>query len=269
MEFCGARTHAERRQSPGDVPARGGNRQNALGTAPGFHVQQDGAHIFVLPGPPGELQAMFNELYLRASRVFGGPRARMGTFAPSVWVNRNWSKCWMTRWQRLVTFSVSALNTFGVDIVLTRAGANVAAMDQATRLHQRPPNGLRYYTPGELSLARVVGDGLAARSQTVAVAESAHQRPSRASLRAFRQRASWRPRSRTRMKRRSICSACARTIDGFGAVSEEVYRNGYGIRRRAKASWGLARPGSPVDGPRRTNPSASPSSRSRGKGACR
>ena len=54
---------------------------NALGTAPGFHVQQDGAHIFVLPGPPGELQAMFNDLVLpRVTAAFQRPALRMEHF---------------------------------------------------------------------------------------------------------------------------------------------------------------------------------------------
>jgi molybdenum cofactor synthesis domain-containing protein len=79
VEFFAARgrtpTDVNRRQAM--FPRGAEILGNALGTAPGFHVQHDGAHIFVLPGPPGELQAMFHELvFSRLTAVFGRPALR-------------------------------------------------------------------------------------------------------------------------------------------------------------------------------------------------
>src|SRR4029450_13287009 len=80
VEFFAARgrtpTEANRRQAM--FPRGAEIIGNALGTAPGFHIQHDGAHVFVLPGPPGELQAMFNELVLpRLESVFARSPLRM------------------------------------------------------------------------------------------------------------------------------------------------------------------------------------------------
>ncbi|HET6348597.1 MAG TPA: molybdopterin-binding protein, partial [Candidatus Krumholzibacteria bacterium] len=54
---------------------------NGRGTAPGFHVQHEDAHVFVLPGPPEELQAMVNELVMpRVLEIFGREPLRVDTF---------------------------------------------------------------------------------------------------------------------------------------------------------------------------------------------
>ena len=235
---------------------------NALGTAPGFHVQQDGAHIFVLPGPPGELQAMFNDLVLpRVTAAFQRPALRMEHFRTIGVGESQLVEMLGNTVSDLDGFTVSWLpNIFGVDIVLTqKADANVVVMDQeATRLHERLMEqlGSRYYTHSETPLARVVGDQLVARAQTVAAAESLtggtvarlfteHSGSSAyflASTVAYANEA-----------KVDLLGVRADTIEQFGAVSEEVCTEmAHGIRRRAKASWGLATTG--IAGPTGATP---------------
>src|SRR5262249_18861975 len=114
---------------------------NALGTAPGFHVQHDGAHIFVLPGPPGELQARFSELVLpRVAAVFARPALRMEHFRTIGIGESQLVEMLKESVADLKGFTVSWLpNLFGVDIVLTqRPNASNEVMDaEANRLHER------------------------------------------------------------------------------------------------------------------------------------
>jgi competence/damage-inducible protein CinA-like protein len=225
---------------------------NALGTAPGFHVQRDGAHIFVLPGPPGELQAMFTDLVLpRVTAVFERPALRMEHFRTIGVGESQLVEMLGDAVANLQAFSVSWLpNIFGVDIVLTQTDAEASVMDaEASRLHERLSEMLRsrYYEHGERPLAKVVGEELVARSQTVAAAESLtggtvarlfteHSGSSAyflASTVAYANDA-----------KVDLLGVRAETIEQFGAVSEEVCTEmAHGIRRRAKATWGLATTG--------------------------
>ncbi|HKW15023.1 MAG TPA: CinA family nicotinamide mononucleotide deamidase-related protein [Candidatus Krumholzibacteria bacterium] len=235
---------------------------NALGTAPGFHVTHNGADVFVLPGPPGELQAMFNELVLpRVSAVFARPALRMEHYRTIGVGESQLVELLGDSVADLNGFTVSWLpNTFGVDVVLTaRPDATVAVMDvEANRLHERMSEtlGSKYYVRGERSLAKVVGDALVAHSQTVAVAESLtggtvarlfteHSGSSAyflASTVAYANEA-----------KVDLLGVRAETIEQFGAVSEEVCTEmAHGIRRRAKATWGLATTG--IAGPTGATP---------------
>jgi PncC family amidohydrolase len=158
-------------------------------------------------------------------------------------------------------FTVSWLpNDFGVDVVLTeQRGVLPSVMDaEANALHERLLErlGSRYYTRGERALAKVVGDTLVARSQTVAAAESLtggtvarlfteHPGSSDyflASTVAYANEA-----------KVDLLGVRAETIEQFGAVSEEVCTEmAHGIRRRAKATWGLATTG--IAGPSGATP---------------
>lgn len=234
---------------------------NALGTAPGFHVQQNGAHIFVLPGPPGELQPMFTELVLpRVAAVFERPALRMEHFR-TLGIGESQLVEMLENAAKPRSFSVSWLpNGFGVDIVLTqKPGATVSEMDEeANALHERLTEniGSRYYVRGERPLAKVVGDELVARKETVAVAESLtggtvarllteHSGSSAyflASTVAYANEA-----------KVDLLGVRADTIEQFGAVSEEVCTEmAHGIRRRAKATYGLATTG--IAGPTGATP---------------
>lgn len=48
---------------------------NARGSAPGQYLEQDGRLLFLLPGPPGEMQPMFDEQVLPLVRARAGGRA--------------------------------------------------------------------------------------------------------------------------------------------------------------------------------------------------
>lgn len=264
VEFFAARgrtpTDVNRRQAM--FPRGAEILGNALGTAPGFHVQHDGAHIFVLPGPPGELQAMFHELvFSRLTAVFGRPALRMEHFRTIGVGESQLVEMLGDAVANLEAFSVSWLpNTFGVDIVLTPVpNASGAQLDhEAARLHERLTDtlGTRFYFRGESALAKVVGDELAARSLTVAAAESLtggtvarlftdHPGSScyfLASTVAYANDA-----------KVDLVGVRAETIEQFGAVSEEVCTEmAHGIRRRAKATFGLATTG--IAGPTGATP---------------
>jgi nicotinamide-nucleotide amidase len=264
VEFFAARSRtpsdANRRQAM--FPRGAEIIGNALGTAPGFYAQHDGAHLFVLPGPPAELQAMFTELVLpRVTAVFERPSLRMEHFRTMGVGESQLVEMLGDAALDLKGFTVSWLpNIFGVDIVLTaKAGAVDAIMsDEAARLHERLIENLgsKYYEHGERTLGKVVGDALVARSQTVAVAESLtggtvarlfteHSGSSAyflASTVAYADDA-----------KVDLLGVRAETIKEFGAVSEEVaIEMAHGIRRRAKATWGLATTG--IAGPTGATP---------------
>jgi nicotinamide-nucleotide amidase len=264
VEFFAARgrtpTEANRRQAM--FPRGAEILGNALGTAPGFHVHHNGAHVFVLPGPPGELQAMFNELVLpRVTAAFARAPLRMEHFRTTGVGESQLVEMLGNSVAHLIGFSVSWLpNIFGVDIVLTqRPEVASDVMDaEASQLDERlfENLGSKYYTRGERALAQVVGDELVARSQTVAVAESLtggtvarlfteHSGSSAyflASTVAYANEA-----------KVDLLGVRAETIEQFGAVSEEVCTEmAHGIRRRAKATYGLATTG--IAGPTGATP---------------
>jgi nicotinamide-nucleotide amidase len=264
VEFFAARSRtpsdANRRQAM--FPRGAEIIGNALGTAPGFHVEHHGTHVFVLPGPPGELQAMFTELVLpRVNAMFERPPLRMEHFRTIGVGESQLVEMLKGSVADLNGFTVSWLpNTYGVDIVLTqRPNVPNEVMDvESNRLHERLVDniGSRYYVRGETSLAKVVGDALVARSQTVAAAESLtggtvarlfteHSGSSAyflASTVAYADDA-----------KVDLLGVRAETIKELGAVSEEVcIEMAHGIRRRAKATWGLATTG--IAGPTGATP---------------
>jgi len=264
VEFFAARgrtpTEANRRQAM--FPRGAEIIGNALGTAPGFHVQHEGTHIFVLPGPPGELQAMFNELvFSRVTSVFERAPLRMEHFRTIGVGESQLVEMLGDAVANLQAFSVSWLpNGFGVDIVLTQQSAAATdTMDrETTRLHERLMEmlGTRYYTHGETPLAKVVGDELVARSQTVAAAESltggtvARLLTEHAGSSAYFLASTVAYANEAKVDLLGVSNA---TIEQFGAVSEEACTEmAHGIRRRAKATYGLATTG--IAGPTGATP---------------
>lgn len=226
---------------------------NALGTAPGFHVQHNGTHVFVLPGPPGELQAMFTELVLpRVEKVFERPPLRMEHFRTMGIGESQLVEMLGDAVRDLKGFTVSWLpNIFGVDIVLTGkpGAADTIMSDEAGRLNERLTEhlGSKFYEHGERPLAKVVGDELVARSQTVAAAESLtggtvarlFTEHSGSSAYFLATTVAYADDAKV-----DLVGVRAETIKEFGAVSEEVCTEmAHGIRRRAKATWGLATTG--------------------------
>ena len=247
------RTASEANRRQAHFPRGSDVLANPLGTAPGFALEYEGAHVFVLPGPPGELQAMFTELVLpRVEKVFERPPLRMEHFRTMGIGESQLVEMLGDAVRDLKGFTVSWLpNIFGVDIVLTGkpGAADTIMSDEAGRLNERLTEhlGSKFYEHGERPLAKVVGDELVARSQTVAAAESLtggtvarlfteHSGSSAyflASTVAYADDA-----------KVDLVGVRAETIKEFGAVSEEVCTEmAHGIRRRAKSTWGLATTG--------------------------
>jgi nicotinamide-nucleotide amidase len=205
---------------------------------------------------------MFTELVLpRVSAVFERPALRMEHFRTIGVGESQLVELLGDAVANLQAFSVSWLpNIFGVDIVLTqKLAATAATMDaEATRLHERLSDGIgsRYYVRGEHALAKVVGDELLARSQTVAVAESltggtvARLFTENSGSSAYFLASTVAYANEAKV---DLLGVRAETIEQFGAVSEEVCTEmAHGIRRRAKATWGLATTG--IAGPTGATP---------------
>jgi nicotinamide-nucleotide amidase len=135
-------------------------------------------------------------------------------------------------------------------VLTQKSSAAVARMnDESERLHARLTDtlGSKYYERGERPLAKVVGDALVARTETVAAAESltggtvARLLTEHAGSSAYFLASTVAYANTAKV---DLLGVRAETIEQFGAVSEEVCTEmAHGIRRRAKATYGLATTG--------------------------
>lgn len=244
-------TEANRRQA--HFPRGAEIIANDRGTAPGFCLDAGGATVMVLPGPPGELQPMAREfVFPRVSRLMGRPSLRVETFR-TVGVGESQLVGMLGEAATgLRGFGVSWLpGIAGVDIVLTETpGATTDVMDaESHRMHERLGEALgsRYYERGERALAKVVGDALGARGETVAVAESltggtvARLLTEHAGSSAYFLAAAVTYANASKV---AMLGVRDETITSFGAVSEETCTEmAHGVRRAAGATWGLATTG--------------------------
>ncbi len=255
LEFFASRnrtpTPANRQQA--EFPRGADVIGNARGSAPGFALAHEDTHIFVLPGPPGELQPMFNEYVLpRITTLFGRPPLRVDMFRTIGVGESQLVEMLGDAAAGLGAFTVGWLPTvYGVDIVLTQhANADAARMnDEADRLHARLTEtlGTKYFERGERPLARVISDALVTRGETVGVAESLTGGTVARLLTEHPGSSAWFLASTVAYANASkvdLLGVRAETIEQFGAVSEEVCTEmAHGIRRRAKATYGLATTG--------------------------
>lgn len=230
---------------------------NAVGTAAGFSVDASGVAIFVLPGPPMELQPMMESFVLPAlDAIFARPPVRVEQFRTNGVAESQLFEMLAPDTTRLEAYTVSWLPSLGgVDVVLTqRTGAEPARLDaESEHIHARLAEliGHKYYERGERPIAKVVGDLLAARGETVAVAESltggsiARLFTDHPGASAYFLAGAVTYSNGSKV---DLLGARAETIAEFGAVSEETCTEmAHGIRRRAKATFGIATTG--VAGP--------------------
>ncbi|HEX6791386.1 MAG TPA: CinA family nicotinamide mononucleotide deamidase-related protein [Candidatus Krumholzibacteria bacterium] len=235
---------------------------NARGSAPGFALLHDDTHIFVLPGPPGELQPMFNEHVLpRLAALFNRPPLRVDVFRTIGVGESQLVEMLGDAVVGLDAFTVGWMPTvYGVDIILTQhTNAGVSRMDdESGRLHARLVEtlGTKYFERGERPLARVIGDALVARGETVAAAESLTGGSVARLLTEHSGSSAWFVASAVAYANSAkvdLVGVSNATIDQFGAVSEEVCTEmAHGIRRRAKATYGIATTG--IAGPTGATP---------------
>jgi nicotinamide-nucleotide amidase len=248
-------TEANRRQA--HFPRGAEILGNALGTAPGFAVESEGAHVFVLPGPPQELQPMLEALVLpRLVPWFGGTPLRVETFRTIGIAESQLFDTLGSTTFALSAYSVSWLPSLaGVDVVLTqKRGAAQAALDaEAQRVHERLGEalGTKYYERGTRPLALVVGETLRARGETLAAAESLTggtiarllTEHAGASDYFLASAVTYSNRSKT-----ALVGVRAETIEQLGAVSEEACTEmAHGVRRSVGSTYGVAATG--VAGP--------------------
>ncbi len=244
-------TEANRRQA--HFPRGADILVNSLGTAPGFALAADGAHVFVLPGPPRELQPMMESLVLpKLLQVFGREPLRVETLRTVGIAESQLFEMLEPTTFALTAYSVSWVPSIaGVDVVLTeKRDAPRDRLDaEAQRVHERMTEvlGSKYYERGARPLALVVGETLRARRETLAVAESLtggtiarlvteHAGSSDYFLASA---VAYANESKT-----AFLGLRAETIEQFGAVSEETCTEmAHGARRRANATYGVATTG--------------------------
>lgn len=248
-------TEANRRQA--HFPRNAEVLANSLGTAPGFALEYEDAHVFVLPGPPPELQPMLESLVVpRVAAVFARPPLRVETFRTIGIAESQLFEMLGETTFALGAYTVSWLPSIaGVDVVLTqKTGAEGTPLDEeAERVHARMQEllGSKYYERGLRPLALAVSESLRARRETVAVAESL---TGGSIARLFTEHAGSSDVflasavTYSNESKIALLGARAETIEQFGAVSEETCTEmAHGIRRRAHATYGIATTG--VAGP--------------------
>ena len=244
-------TEANRRQA--HFPRDSEVLANPFGTAPGFALEYEGAHVFVLPGPPPELQPMLQALVVpRVSQLFTRPPLRVETFRTIGIAESQLFEMLGDTTFALRAYSVSWLPSIaGVDVVLTqKADADAGALpDEAENMHTRMQEALgsKYYERGMRPLALVTSDALRQRNESVSVAESL---TGGSIARLFTEHAgssdvflasavTYSDQSKI-----SLLGVRADTIEQFGAVSEETCTEmAHGIRRRVNATYGVATTG--------------------------
>ena len=244
-------TEANRRQA--HFPRGSDVLANPLGTAPGFALAYEGAHVFVLPGPPPELQPMLETLVVpRVSQLFARPPLRVETFRTIGVAESQLFEMLGETTFALRAYSVSWLPSIaGVDVVLTqKADADAGALQaEAENVHTRMQEALgsKYYERGIRPLALVASDTLRERTQSVAVAESL---TGGSIARLFTEHAGSSEVflasavTYSNESKVSLLGVRAETIEQFGAVSEEACTEmAHGIRRRVNATYGVATTG--------------------------
>jgi nicotinamide-nucleotide amidase len=223
------------------------------GTAPGFAVEENGTHVFALPGPPHEMQRMFErDVSPRLAAMLKRRPLRVETFRTFGVGESQLMEMFGAILEGLKAWEVSSLPwVTGVDIILTeRREAGDADLDrEAGRVERALRDGLgtKLYEHGERSLAAVVGDALTRRRETLAVAESLTGGMISTALTDI-------PGSSAYLladlvvygnaSKSEFAGVDPAAIAAEGAVSETVCRQmAEGARRRAGATWALSTTG--------------------------
>lgn len=151
--------------------------RNERGTAPGLWIEQPGRIVILLPGPPGELEAMFEAACLpRLELLSGGRRLRTRVYKvvglPESEVDHRIAPLY-TPYQNPATTILSTLGT--IEVHLRAQGSNDREAEALlTELGDKIEFALGdhiFSSRGE-TLEEVVGMYLVLKQKTVAVAES-------------------------------------------------------------------------------------------------
>lgn len=235
-------------------PAGANLLPNPFGTAVGFSLDLEGHTLFVLPGPPRELQPMvLDHVIPFLGRVHPASPVCSATFKTAGIGESVLSEICEPLLRRYSMFSFSSLPARGcVDIIVTeRRGVPLdAPIDTYVAELERDLRkllGAKLYGMGDASLAGAVGYALIERKETLSIAESltggllgkwvtdisGSSRFLLADVVAYSNEA-----------KSDFLGVRDETLREYGAVSEPVCREmAEGIRCRTGASWGIATTG--------------------------
>ena len=171
------RAMAENNLRQVQVPEGGEWLENRNGTAPGIWIEHQGHILLLLPGPPRELEPMFEATCVpRLERVAGGARIKTRVYKvvglPESEVDQIIAPFY-TSYQNPVTTILASLGSIEVHL-RARAATEQEAEARLTELGDKIELALGdhvYSTKGEC-LEEVVGMYLVMRQKTLAVAES-------------------------------------------------------------------------------------------------
>lgn len=216
------------------VPAGADVLRNANGTAPGLVLEADGRLIVLLPGPPRELQPMFDEqvaprlaaraperrLRRRVLKITGRSESQVEEVAFPIYSALS---------DDAVTVETTILATPGqIELHLSAAGTNVVGMDarlEAGVSRLAAALGDCVFSTDDRGIEEIVGHLLRERRWTIAVAESCTGGLTTARLTDVSGSSGWVVGGivayANRVKEREL-GVPAATIDTHGAVSEPV-----------------------------------------------
>lgn len=221
---------------------------NQNGTAPGIWLEQDGATVVMLPGPPHELKAMFESACLpRLALVATGQRLRSRVYKvvglPESEVDQRIAPVY-TAYSNPATTILSTPGAIEVHL-RARAASDAEADGLLNELGDEIELALgdHVFSKGGESLEEVVGIYLAMKQKTLSVAESCTGG-------LLSERLTRIPGSSNFFLGGAVCysnelktklaGVPAHLIEEHGAVSQPVAQAlAEGIRRRAGASFGL------------------------------
>ncbi|MEW5981561.1 MAG: competence/damage-inducible protein A [Acidobacteriota bacterium] len=163
------------------VPKGASVMMNPSGTAPGLWIEDGGRLVVLLPGPPSELQPMFERavserlgpsagaerLHRRTIRICGRTESEVDEAASPIY------RRWLSLDPPITTTVLTAPGQVELHLVVRVADAETAQaiLDRATAEMQRI-FGEDVFSADGRTLERVVGDLLRERGWTIAVAES-------------------------------------------------------------------------------------------------
>ncbi len=243
---------AKSNESQAMVPKAAQVIYNRQGTAPGYHFERSGRHVYVMPGVPHEMQGMMSESILPEIRA-----RQTGRFieskifctigiAESMLYEKIGNPAEIERWAKMAFLPAPS----GVQVRLIAQGTS--ADEARKKLEQAAARVLeragRYiYADHESTLEQVVAELLTQRQATVAVAESctggliAHKLTGIAGSSAYFERGvvCYSNRSKT-----ELLHVPAAMIEQHGAVSEQVAAAmAENVRRIAGVDYGIATTG--------------------------
>jgi len=225
------------------LPAGSTVLENRWGTAPGFSVQVDGTHMFFLPGVPREMRKLMEHAVLprlHAAFALEPPRRRI---VRVIGLGESDIETRLTGLEvpgMQVGFRTKMPEN-QVKLRFDRSVTEAAIEDAIAQVRARI--GWRAFGVDTGDLGEVVGQELAARGQTVALAESCTAGRVAAWLGQTPGASRYLIEGAVVYANAAKMRACAvpeQMLIDHGAVSEPVARQlAEGIRQRAETTWGV------------------------------